>query len=117
MIRPRRSVLFMPGANARAMEKARALPADVIVLDLEDAVAPDAKQRAREQAAAAVGAGGYGTREVVIRVNGLGTPWGMRISSRSRAQRRTRCSSRRSSRSEPSSMSSMRSWARALLTP
>jgi citrate lyase subunit beta/citryl-CoA lyase len=76
MIRPRRSVLFMPGANARAMEKARALPADVIVLDLEDAVAPDAKQRAREQAAAAVGAGGYGTREVVIRVNGLGTPWG-----------------------------------------
>jgi citrate lyase subunit beta/citryl-CoA lyase len=76
MIRPRRSVLFMPGANVRAMEKARTLPADVIVLDLEDAVAPDAKARAREQAVAAVGRGGYGAREVVIRVNGLGTPWG-----------------------------------------
>jgi citrate lyase subunit beta / citryl-CoA lyase len=76
MIRPRRSVLFMPGANERAMEKARALPADVIIFDLEDAVAPDAKERARRQAAAAVSRGGYGSREVVIRVNGLGTPWG-----------------------------------------
>src|SRR5262245_45862347 len=74
--RPRRSALFMPAANARAMEKARGLPADVIVLDLEDAVAPDAKARAREQAVAAVRAGGYGAREVVIRVNGLATPWG-----------------------------------------
>ena len=66
----------MPGANERAMEKARALPADVIIFDLEDAVAPDAKERARRQAAAAVTRGGYGSREVVIRVNGLGTPWG-----------------------------------------
>ncbi len=66
----------MPGANLRAMEKARTLPADVIVFDLEDAVAPDAKERAREQAIAAVRRGGYGARELVIRVNGLGTPWG-----------------------------------------
>jgi citrate lyase subunit beta/citryl-CoA lyase len=65
----------MPGANPRAMEKARTLPADVIVFDLEDAVAPDAKERAREQAVAAVRRGGYGARELVIRVNGLGTPW------------------------------------------
>jgi len=75
MIRPRRSVLFMPAANERAMEKARTLPADVIIFDLEDAVAPDAKERARQQATDAVGRGGYGSREVVIRVNGLGTPW------------------------------------------
>ena len=66
----------MPGANARAMDKARTLPADVILLDLEDAVAPDAKATAREQAAAAVRAGGYGEREVVIRVNALATRWG-----------------------------------------
>jgi citrate lyase subunit beta / citryl-CoA lyase len=66
----------MPGSNQRAMEKARTLPADVIILDLEDAVAPGAKADAREHAAAAVRTGGYGAREVVIRVNGLGTPWG-----------------------------------------
>ena len=66
----------MPGSNTRAMEKARALPADVIILDLEDAVAPGAKADAREHAAAAVRSGGYGAREVVIRVNGLATPWG-----------------------------------------
>src|SRR5215468_6325288 len=77
MIRPRRSVLFMPGANERAMEKARTLPADVIIFDLEDAVAPDAKERAPEQAADTVRAGGYGAREIVIRVNALGTPWGL----------------------------------------
>ena len=76
MIRPRRSALFMPGANARAMEKARVLPADVVILDLEDAVAPGAKDAARAQVAAAVRAGGYGRREVVVRVNALGTPWG-----------------------------------------
>src|SRR5512147_945565 len=75
-VRPRRSALFMPGSNTRAMEKARALPADVIILDLEDAVAPGAKADAREHAAAAVRSGGYGAREVVIRVNGLATPWG-----------------------------------------
>src|SRR5262252_4621498 len=75
-VRPRRSALFMPGSNARAMEKARTLPADVIIFDLEDAVAPDAKARARVDAAAAARTGGYGAREVVIRINGLGTPWG-----------------------------------------
>jgi len=75
-VRPRRSALFMPGANPRAMDKARTLPADVIVFDLEDAVAPDAKGRARDAAAAAARAGGYGGREVVIRINALGTPWG-----------------------------------------
>jgi citrate lyase subunit beta/citryl-CoA lyase len=74
--RPRRSAFFMPGVNARAMDKARTLPADVFILDLEDAVAPDAKATAREQAAAAVRAGGYGSHEVVIRINGLATPWG-----------------------------------------
>jgi citrate lyase subunit beta/citryl-CoA lyase len=75
-IRPRRSVLYMPGSNARALEKARTLPADVLILDLEDAVAPDAKAVAREQVAAAVKAKGFGPREVVIRINGLETPWG-----------------------------------------
>ena len=74
-IRPRRSVLFMPGTNARAIEKARTLPADTIIIDLEDAVAPEAKDSARVQAVAAVKAGGFGRREVVIRVNGLDTPW------------------------------------------
>ncbi|MDO8378151.1 CoA ester lyase [Phenylobacterium sp.] len=74
--RPRRSVLYMPAANARAIEKARDLACDVVILDLEDAVAPDAKDLARDQAVAAVTAGGFGRREVVIRVNGLDTPWG-----------------------------------------
>ena len=73
--RPRRSVLYMPGSNARAIEKARSLPADGIILDLEDAVAPDAKVTARDQVAAAVKAGGFGSREVFIRVNGIDTPW------------------------------------------
>jgi citrate lyase subunit beta/citryl-CoA lyase len=76
LIRPRRSALYMPGSNARAPEKAKMLPADVILFDLEDAVAPDAKETAREQVAAAVRGGGYGRRELVIRVNGLDTPWG-----------------------------------------
>jgi citrate lyase subunit beta / citryl-CoA lyase len=66
----------MPGANARAMDKARTLPADVIIFDLEDAVAPDAKATARDQAAAAARSGGYGQREVAIRINALATPWG-----------------------------------------
>jgi len=74
--RPRRSVLYMPGANARALEKARTLDADALILDLEDAVAPDAKEEARAQVVAAVRQGGYGPREVVVRVNGLDTPWG-----------------------------------------
>jgi citrate lyase subunit beta / citryl-CoA lyase len=75
-LRPRRSVLYMPGSNARALEKAKTLTADALILDLEDAVAPDAKQMAREQVAAAVKAGGFGRREVIIRVNGSATPWG-----------------------------------------
>ena len=74
--RPRRSALYMPGSNAKAVEKARTLDADVIILDLEDAVAPEMKPAAREAAVAAVKAGGFGPREVVIRVNGIDTPWG-----------------------------------------
>jgi citrate lyase subunit beta/citryl-CoA lyase len=75
-IRPRRSVLYMPGSNARALEKAKIIAADVLILDLEDAVAPDAKVAARDQVCAAVTAGGYGRRELIIRVNALDTPWG-----------------------------------------
>ena len=75
-LRPRRSALYMPGSNARALEKAKTLPADVLILDLEDAVAPDAKSVAREQVCAAVKAGGFGKREIVVRVNGPTTPWG-----------------------------------------
>jgi citrate lyase subunit beta/citryl-CoA lyase len=75
-IRSRRSALYMPAANARAIEKARGLPCDVVILDLEDAVAPDAKALARAQASDAVAAGGFGGRERVIRVNGLDTEWG-----------------------------------------
>jgi citrate lyase subunit beta/citryl-CoA lyase len=75
-IRPRRSVLYMPGSNVRAMEKARTLAADALILDLEDAVAPDAKDLARQQVCDAVKAGGFGKREVIIRVNALSTPWG-----------------------------------------
>jgi citrate lyase subunit beta / citryl-CoA lyase len=75
-IRPRRSVLYMPGSNQRALEKARTLDADCLILDLEDAVAPDVKETAREQVAAAVKAGGYGKRELAIRINSLDTPWG-----------------------------------------
>ncbi len=75
-VRPRRSVLYMPGSNARAMEKAKTLAADALILDLEDAVAPDAKELARDQVCAAVKGGGYGAREVIIRINGLDTDWG-----------------------------------------
>src|SRR5262245_57717435 len=75
-VRPRRSVLYMPGSNARALEKAATLPADGLILDLEDAVAPDAKDLARDQVCAAVKDKRFGHREVVIRVNGLDTPWG-----------------------------------------
>jgi len=75
-IRPRRSVLYMPGANDRALEKAKSLPADALILDLEDSVAPDAKLAARDKVIAAVKSGGYGAREIVIRVNALDTPWG-----------------------------------------
>ena len=74
-LRPRRSVLYMPGANERALEKAKTLPADALILDLEDAVAPDAKAEARERVCAAASSGEYGKRELVIRVNGLDTAW------------------------------------------
>ena len=74
--RPRRSALYLPASNPRAIAKARTLPADVVILDLEDAVAPEAKDAAREAAIEAVNAGGFGHREVVIRANGLDTPWG-----------------------------------------
>jgi citrate lyase subunit beta/citryl-CoA lyase len=74
-VRPRRSVLYMPGSNARALEKARELPADALILDLEDAVAPEAKAQARAAIVKAVQAGGFGDREVLIRINGLDTRW------------------------------------------
>lgn len=76
-LRLRRSVLYMPGANARALDKARALPCDGIIFDLEDAVSVAAKALARSQVVAAIRAGGYGHRELVVRVNGLDTPWGV----------------------------------------
>jgi len=72
-LKPRRSVLYMPGANERALEKAKTIPADALILDLEDAVSPDAKEAARDRVCAAVG--NYGEREVTIRVNGLDTEW------------------------------------------
>ncbi len=74
--RPRRSALYMPAANERALEKAKSLPADAIIFDLEDAVAPDAKESARAAACAAAASGEYGRRELTIRCNGLDTPWG-----------------------------------------
>jgi citrate lyase subunit beta/citryl-CoA lyase len=75
MTRARRSLLFMPGSNARALDKGRNLPADGLILDLEDSVAPEAKATAREQIASAVAARGFGKREILIRTNGLDTPW------------------------------------------
>ena len=75
-LRPRRSVLYMPAANERALEKAKTIAADAIIFDLEDAVAPDAKVAARANAAAAAGSAHYGNRELTIRCNGLDTPWG-----------------------------------------
>lgn len=75
-IRPRRSALYMPGSNVRALEKAKGLAADVIIMDLEDAVAPEVKTAARDQVVAAISSGGFGRKEVVVRINGLDTPWG-----------------------------------------
>jgi len=75
IVHPRRSVLYMPGSNARALEKAKTLAADGVILDLEDSVAPEAKESARRQVAEAVKAGGFGARQVFIRVNGIDTPW------------------------------------------
>jgi len=74
-LRPRRSVLYMPGANERALEKAKTIPADALILDLEDAVAPDAKPEARDRVCAAASSGAYGSKELAIRINGLGTQW------------------------------------------
>jgi citrate lyase subunit beta/citryl-CoA lyase len=74
-VRPRRSVLYMPGSNARAIEKARTLPVDAVILDLEDSVAPEGKIAARTQVSDAVAAGGFGAREVVVRINALDTQW------------------------------------------
>ena len=75
-IRPRRSALYMPGSNARALQKARSLPVDVLIFDLEDAVAPAQKEAARAQVVAALREGGYGQREIVVRVNASDTEWG-----------------------------------------
>jgi len=75
-VRPRRSVLYMPASNERALEKAKSLPADALIFDLEDAVSPDAKDTARARAVGAVQSGAYGRREVVIRINSLSGPWG-----------------------------------------
>ena len=74
-LRPRRSVLYMPGANERALEKAKGIPADALILDLEDAVAPDAKTEARVRVCAAASSGEYGAKEIAIRINGIGTQW------------------------------------------
>lgn len=76
-VRPRRSVLYMPGSKTRALEKGKTIAADALILDLEDAVAPDEKPAARETVAAAVRGGGYGRRELAIRINGLDTQWGL----------------------------------------
>ncbi|GAB5449765.1 MAG: CoA ester lyase [Halioglobus sp.] len=76
IIRPRRSLLYMPGSNPRALDKARSLPADGLILDMEDSVSPDAKALAREQIGAALAEGGYGSRELFVRINALDTDWG-----------------------------------------
>jgi len=75
-IRPRRSILYVPGDNARALEKSKTLAADGLIFDLEDAVVPEAKAKARAEVVAAIKAGGYGVHETIIRVNGFETPWG-----------------------------------------
>lgn len=75
-LRPRRSCLYMPGANVKALAKAKELPADALIFDLEDAVAPEAKAEARANVLQALAEGGYGKRELVVRVNALSTPWG-----------------------------------------
>jgi citrate lyase subunit beta/citryl-CoA lyase len=75
-LRPRRSALYLPASNAKAIAKARTLPCDMVILDLEDAVAPEMKDTARDAALAAIREGGFGHRELAIRANGLDTPWG-----------------------------------------
>ncbi|MEP2273206.1 MAG: aldolase/citrate lyase family protein, partial [Marinobacter sp.] len=74
-VRPRRSMLYMPGSNSRALDKARTLAADSLILDLEDSVSPDAKQTARDQVMAELEAGGYGHRELIVRINAFDSPW------------------------------------------
>ncbi len=74
--RPRRSVLYMPGSNARALQKGKELPADGLILDMEDSVAPEAKAEARTQIKAALDDGGYGSREIAVRTNALDSEWG-----------------------------------------
>ncbi len=76
-MRPRRSVLYVPGDNERAIDKAKTLAADSIILDLEDSVAPANKELARKQTVAAIHAGEFGSHEVILRVNPIETPWGM----------------------------------------
>ena len=105
LARPRRSVLYMPGSNAKALAKASTLPADAFILDLEDLVAPDQKVAARGEVAAAVRKGGFGGREVVIRVNGPHTPWGDEDSPPLPPPGRTRSSC-------PRSTAPARSWPR-----
>lgn len=73
--RPRRSVLYMPGSNPRALDNGRKLPADALILDLEDSVAPEVKEKARSAVQQAITRGGYGRREIIVRVNGFDTPW------------------------------------------
>lgn len=77
IIRPRRSILYMPGSNSRALEKGRILAADGLILDLEDSVAPNSKELARDQISRAIKMGGYGKRELIVRVNEIGTSWGL----------------------------------------
>ena len=79
----RRSLLYMPGANERAMQKAKSIDADVVIFDLEDAVSPESKALARQQVFDAIGSGGYGHRELVVRVNSLSTEWGSADTQRS----------------------------------
>ncbi len=74
--RPRRSLLYMPGSNPRALDKARSLPADGLILDMEDSVAPESKSLAREQISSALEQGGYGHRELIVRINALSSEWG-----------------------------------------
>ena len=73
--RPRRSALYMPGANERALEKGKSVPADVLIMDVEDGVAPEAKQAARARIVSMLAGGGYGRREIGVRINGVGTDW------------------------------------------
>ena len=90
--RPYRSVLYIPGSKDRALDKARTLPVDAIIFDLEDAVAADEKENARETLKAALAAGGYGARVKIVRINGLDTEWGQ-ADARARARHGCRCGS------------------------